>query len=85
MVNEINAMELSNSQVAQISQGPQWSLNRSVYEKRGVYRHYLSEALLPQEIACLLKYQPCFYGRDILDVGVGAGRTTRYLAPLAKR
>jgi SAM-dependent methyltransferase len=60
-------------------------INRSVYESRNVYRYYQSTLLAPSEAACLLKYQPRFADRDILDVGVGAGRTTRYLAPLAKR
>ena len=59
--------------------------NHSVYESRGIYRHYQSETLQPQEIACLLKYQPHISGRDVVDVGVGAGRTTRYIAPLARR
>jgi SAM-dependent methyltransferase len=63
----------------------QMSLNRAVYESRWVYRRYLWEALYPQEIACLLKYQPHISGRDVLDVGVGAGRTTHYLAPSARR
>jgi SAM-dependent methyltransferase len=33
----------------------------------------------------LLAYQPAFAGRDVLDLGIGAGRTTRILAPLARR
>ena len=63
----------------------QANINRAVYESHGVYRRYLSGTLQPPEVACLLKYQPCISGRDVLDVGVGAGRTTRYLAPLARR
>ena len=59
--------------------------NRAVYFSKRVYRSYLSQQLAPPEVACLLKYQASFYQRDILDVGVGAGRTTRYLAPLARR
>ena len=61
------------------------AINRKLYATRGVYRSYLSEVLEPSEAASLLRYQPCFAGKDVLDIGVGAGRTTRYLAPLAHR
>jgi SAM-dependent methyltransferase len=60
-------------------------INQAVYHAPGVERLYVSKQLTPAEIACLLKYQPYFFGRDVLDVGVGTGRTTRYLAPLARR
>jgi SAM-dependent methyltransferase len=60
-------------------------VNRAVYHSPGVHRYYLSKLLTPPETACLLKYQPYISGRDVLDIGVGAGRTTRYLAPLARR
>lgn len=63
----------------------QAAANRMVYDAPQVYRHYLSEYLEPAEVASLLKYQPYFYGKDVLDIGVGAGRTTRYMAPLAGR
>jgi len=36
------------------------------------------------EATVLLKYQPFFADKDVLDIGIGAGRTTVYLAPLAK-
>ena len=60
-------------------------VNRQVYHARGVYRYYLSQQLTPPEIACLLKYQPFVVQGAVLDIGVGAGRTARYLAPLARR
>ncbi|MEO8052976.1 MAG: class I SAM-dependent methyltransferase, partial [Acidobacteriota bacterium] len=63
----------------------QHEINRAVYNSPGVYRYYLSRLLMPAEISCLLKYQPHISQRDVLDIGVGAGRTTRYLAPLARR
>jgi len=69
--------------------GVPWSrqaeINSAVYESARVYRHYLSKFLTPVEIACLLKYRAFIFGRDVLDVGVGAGRTTLYLAQLARR
>lgn len=60
-------------------------VNRHVYYSPRVYRYYLSTQLTPAETICLLKYQPHISGRDVLDIGVGAGRTSRYLAPLARR
>src|SRR5712692_4413034 len=63
----------------------QEEVNSAVYNSPGVYRRYLSKLLTPPETACLLKYQPYISGRDVLDIGVGAGRTSVYLAPLARR
>ena len=60
-------------------------INRAVYCTPGVYRYYLSTVLTPPEAACLLKYQPHISGHDVLEIGVGAGRITRYLTPLARR
>jgi len=60
-------------------------VNKTVYNSPGIYRYYLSNLLLPPEVACLLKYQPHLFQRDVLDIGIGAGRTARYLAPLARR
>jgi len=64
---------------------PQDEINSAVYNSPGVYRYYLSKLLTPAETACLLKYQPHISQRDVLDIGVGAGRTTRHLASLARR
>ena len=47
----------------------------------GLYR---SEALMPVEANTLLRHQPRFADRDVLDIGVGTGRTTAYLAPIAR-
>ena len=60
-------------------------VNRAVYHSPGVYRHYLQTTLTAAETACLARYQPHISDRDVLDIGVGAGRTARYLAPLARR
>ena len=60
-------------------------INRAVYYAPGVYRWYLADRLTAAESICLSKYQPCIQHKDVLDIGVGAGRTSRYLAPLARR
>jgi SAM-dependent methyltransferase len=59
-------------------------LNRAVYESPHVYKYYLSTALMPSEAACLLKYHSHIANRDVLDIGVGAGRTAYHLSRLAK-
>lgn len=60
-------------------------VNREVYHRPDAWRYYHSTSLVPAEVAFLLRYQPRVAGRDVLDIGVGAGRTTRYLAPVARR
>ncbi len=60
-------------------------VNRRVYMAKGVDRRYRILTLDRAETMALLKHQGAFAGRDVLDVGVGAGRTTIYLAPLARR
>jgi len=61
------------------------AVNARVYHRAGVERYYHSVTLTREEASILLKYQPAFAGRDVLDVGVGTGRTSLYLAPLARR
>jgi SAM-dependent methyltransferase len=60
-------------------------INRRVYHAKGIDKTYQRVALNRAETLALLKYQTTFANRDVLDVGVGAGRTTIYLAPLARR
>lgn len=60
-------------------------VNRAVYYSPGVYRKYLSQELTPSEAAFLGKYESFILHRDVLDIGVGAGRTSRHLAPMARR
>ena len=60
-------------------------INQAVYHAKGIERAYRSMQLSAAEVSVLLKYQGDFAGRDVLDLGVGTGRTTHYLAPLAGR
>jgi ubiquinone/menaquinone biosynthesis C-methylase UbiE len=62
----------------------QEEVNRAVYESSSVYRQYLSRKLTPSEVACLRKYDSHIAEHDVLDIGVGAGRTTSYLAKRAR-
>ena len=60
--------------------------NANVYRHRRAARRYGRDVLLTRaEAVALLRYQPAFAGKDVLDIGVGPGRTTAYLAPLARR
>lgn len=59
--------------------------NRAVYLVPGVARRYRQRTLNEVEAIVLLKYHDAFAGRDVLDLGVGAGRSSIYLAPLAHR
>lgn len=60
-------------------------VNRRVYHAAGVERAYTPfDELEVAEVAALLKYQPAICGRDVLDIGVGPGRTTPYLVQLAR-
>jgi SAM-dependent methyltransferase len=74
----VSAVEVSHISV-------QDQVNDRVYQAASVVRHYHSDRLERAEACALLKYQPTFAGQDVLDVGVGTGRTAIYLAPLARR
>ncbi len=64
---------------------PQEEINRAVYYSPRVYRYYLSRSLTPQESACLARHRSAIQDRDVLDIGVGAGRTAHHLSPVARR
>jgi SAM-dependent methyltransferase len=58
-------------------------VNRRIYHAPNIPAWYRSASLDTAEIMALLTWQPAFVGRRVLDMGVGSGRTTRFLAPLA--
>jgi SAM-dependent methyltransferase len=59
-------------------------LSVRVYHDPAVVKDYaLWPHLSIMEAMTLLKYQPAFAGRDVLDLGVGTGRTAIFLEPLA--
>ncbi|HEX3697403.1 MAG TPA: class I SAM-dependent methyltransferase [Polyangia bacterium] len=63
----------------------QFAINWEIYHSPGIDRHYTATTLSRAETVVLLRYQPRFADRDVLDLGVGTGRTIAYLKPLARR
>lgn len=64
---------------------PQDAVNRRIYQSARIPSFYPADAGLDRaETMALLAYQPDFAGKDVLDIGVGTGRTTRYLESHAR-
>jgi SAM-dependent methyltransferase len=59
--------------------------NSAYYQTPLVLQSYPKAGLDEQEIVTLIKYQAHLVGREVLDIGVGNGRTARVLAALARR
>jgi SAM-dependent methyltransferase len=57
--------------------------NAAIFMAPAVARRYGNPAPFAAEAMILLRYKEAFAGKRVLDLGVGAGRTTQYLAPLA--
>ena len=57
--------------------------NAAIFMAPAVARRYGNPALFAAEAMILLRYKEAFAGRRVLDLAVGAGRSTRYLAPFA--
>jgi SAM-dependent methyltransferase len=61
-------------------------INSRIYHAHGVTSAYRSKLLLDRpETMALLRYQQGFFGRSVLDIGIGTGRTAGFLQPLARR
>lgn len=55
--------------------------NRNVYEQQSIVLQYATDTYLtPAEIQLLAKFGDDIAGKRVLDLGVGGGRTTSYLA-----
>ena len=59
-------------------------VNTEVYSAPDVTQIYTRNGLELAESVALLKYRSAFVDRDVLDIGIGTGRTTAVLAGLAR-
>jgi SAM-dependent methyltransferase len=59
--------------------------NVSIYSLKGIAPYYAREPLFPPEIQILIKHKAEFEAKIVLDIGVGTGRTSKYIAPYCKR
>jgi SAM-dependent methyltransferase len=68
-----------------ISQTDHVAHNVSIYSIKGIAPYYAREPLYPPEIQIFIKHKSEFADKTMLDIGVGTGRTSKYLAPFCKR
>lgn len=59
--------------------------NLDMFREDEVVRSYENTPIKPSEVILLLDFVSSFRGKSVLDLGVGTGRTTRYLLPFAAR
>jgi SAM-dependent methyltransferase len=57
----------------------QESVNKATYETKRVVNLYLSGPIQPAELSILARYRNDYWGKRVLDIGCGAGRTTEFL------
>jgi SAM-dependent methyltransferase len=57
--------------------------NAAIFMAPAIAKRYGNPAPFAAEAMILLRYKQAFAGKRVLDLGVGAGRTTQYLAPFA--
>lgn len=53
------------------------------YRSEKVARDLAGEPLAPAEVVILIRHRDAYLGKRVLDLGVGSGRTTRYIVPFA--
>jgi SAM-dependent methyltransferase len=61
------------------------AINQRVYHTRGIENSYATRGLHPTEALALLYAVTKFPHDDILDLGVGSGRTADYLSRISRR
>jgi SAM-dependent methyltransferase len=77
---------MTRTTVEQDSAGVQQDrINAEVFHAPSIAKEYSVRGLDIQESVALLKYHNDVVGKDVLDIGIGAGRTTRILLPVVRR
>lgn len=57
--------------------------NVKIFCEADVAASYVYMPIEPSEVMMLIKYRSDYFQKSVLDIGVGTGRTTRYLLPFA--
>jgi SAM-dependent methyltransferase len=57
--------------------------NAQIFFSEKLADWYSAQTLCPAETMILLRHRDAFRGKRVLDLGVGSGRTTRFLLPFA--
>lgn len=60
----------------------QETINRATYESPSIVSLYCSGPIQCAELRALVTYRDDYWGRRVLDIGVGAGRTTEFMRTL---